>query len=155
MASVKPIPDQYPQVTPYLCVEGAGAAIEFYGTVFGATERMRMPAPDGRIGHAELQIGDSMIMLSDEYPEMGVRGPKTIGGTPVTMSIYVEDVDEVFDRAVKAGAKALSPVQNQFYGDRSGQFEDPFGHRWSVASHIEDVPPEEMAKRAAEAMGSG
>ncbi len=155
MASVKPIPDEYPQVTPYLCVEGAGAAIEFYGTVFGATERMRMPAPDGRIGHAELQIGDSMIMLSDEYPEMGVRGPKTIGGTPVTMSIYVEDVDEVFDRAVKAGAKALSPVQNQFYGDRSGQFEDPFGHRWSVASHIEDVPPEEMAKRAAEARGSG
>ena len=133
----------------------ASAAIEFYGNVLGATERMRMPAPDGRIGHAELQIGDSMIMLSDEYPEMGVRGPKTIGGTPVTMSIYVEDVDEVFDRAVKAGAKALSPVQNQFYGDRAGQFEDPFGHRWSVASHIEDVPPEEMAKRAAEAMGSG
>jgi PhnB protein len=153
MADVKPIPDGYPQVTPYLCVDGAAAAIEFYSTVFGAKERMRMPAPDGRIGHAELQLGDSVIMLADEYPEMGVRGPKSIGGTPVTLSVYVEDVDAVFDQAVQGGATALSQPENQFYGDRSGQFEDPFGHRWSVASHVEDVPPEEMARRAAEAMG--
>ena len=153
MAKVKPIPDQYPQVTPYLIIDGAGAAIEFYGAVLGATERMRMPGPDGKVGHAELQLGDSVIMLSDEMPDMGMRGPKALGGTPVTMSVYVEDVDDVFDRAVKAGATALGPVENQFYGDRSGQFEDPFGHRWNVASHVEDVPPDEMAKRAAEAMG--
>jgi PhnB protein len=153
MVDVKPIPDGYPQVTPYLCVDGAAAAIEFYSTVFGAKERMRMPAPDGRIGHAELQLGDSVIMLADEYPEMGVQGPKSIGGTPVTLSVYVENVDAVFDQAVQAGATALSQPENQFYGDRSGQFEDPFGHRWSVASHVEDVPPEEMARRAAEAMG--
>ncbi|MGH7424923.1 MAG: VOC family protein [Candidatus Methylomirabilales bacterium] len=153
MSKVKPIPDGYPEVSPYLCIDGAGAAIEFYRKVFGAAERMRMPAPGGKIGHAELQIGGSVIMLSDEYPEMGMRGPKAIGGTPVTMSLYVEDVDATFDLAVEAGAKALRPVEDQFYGDRSGQFEDPFGHRWSVATHIEDVPPEEMAMRAAEAMG--
>ncbi|MGH2767556.1 MAG: VOC family protein [Actinomycetota bacterium] len=153
MSKVKPIPDGYPEVSPYLCIDGAGAAIEFYRKVFGAAERMRMPAPGGKIGHAELQIGGSVIMLSDEYPEMGMRGPKSIGGTPVTMSLYVEDVDATFDLAVEAGAKALRPVEDQFYGDRSGQFEDPFGHRWSVATHIEDVPPEEMAMRAAEAMG--
>ena len=150
MATVQPIPEGYSQVTPYLCVDGASAAIEFYGQVFGATERMRMPEADGKIGHAELQLGDSVIMLSDEYPEIGIRSPNTIGGTPVTMSVYVEDVDSVFDRAVTAGAKALRPVEDQFYGDRSGQFEDPFGHRWSVATHVEDVSPEEMAKRAVE-----
>ena len=149
MADVKPIPDGYPQVTPYLCVDGAAAAIEFYGKVFGAKERMRMPGPDGKVGHAELEIGDSLIMLADEHPEMGVLGPKTIGGSPVTISIYVEDVDDVFERAVGAGAKELRGVENQFYGDRSGQFEDPFGHRWSVGTHVEDVPPDEMAKRAA------
>ena len=153
MASVKPIPDGYPRVSPYLCVAGASAAIEFYGNVLGATERVRMPAPDGRIGHAELQLGDSVIMLADELPEMGMRNPKAIGGTPVTISVYVEDVDGVFDRAVKAGAKTLRAVEDQFYGDRTGQFEDPFGHRWSVSSHVEDVSPEEMAKRAAQAMG--
>jgi uncharacterized glyoxalase superfamily protein PhnB len=108
MATVKPIPDGYPQVTPYLCVDGASAAIEFYSQVFGATERMRMPEPDGKIGHAELQLGDSVIMLSDEYPDRGIRGPKTIGGTPVTMSVYVEDVDNVFARAVQAGATACA-----------------------------------------------
>ncbi len=154
MAKVQPIPEGYPQVTPYLCVDGANAAIEFYATVFGATERVRMPGPNGTVGHAELQLGDSLIMLSDEYPEMGMRGPKTIGGTPVTISVYVEDVDGIFDKAVAAGATALRPVENQFYGDRTGQFEDPFGHRWSVATHVEDVPPDEMAKRAAQAMGS-
>jgi PhnB protein len=153
MADVKPIPEGYPQVTPYLCVDGASEAIQFYSTVFGATERVRMPGPDGTIGHAELQLGDSIIMLADEFPDMGVRSPKAIGGTPVTISVYVEDVDGVFDRAVQAGAKALRPVELQFYGDRSGQFEDPFGHRWSVATHVEDVPPDEMARRTAEAMG--
>ena len=153
MADVKPIPDGYPQVSPYLCIDGAGDAIEFYGNVFGATERTRMSAPDGKVGHAELQIGDSVIMLSDEYPEAGVRSPKAVGGTPVVISIYVEDVDAVFNRALEGGATAVGPVKDEFYGDRSGQFEDPFGHRWSVATHIEDVPPDEMAKRAAEAMG--
>ena len=153
MAKVNPIPDGYPRVTPYLCIDGAGAAIDFYSKVFGATERMRMPDPEGRIGHAELQFGDSLIMLADEYPEMGIRGPKAVGGTPVTISVYVEDVDGVFDRAVELGAKALRQVEDQFYGDRSGQFEDPFGHRWSVATHVEDVPPDEMAKRAAEVAG--
>ena len=153
MAKVNPIPDEYPQITPYLCVDGAGAAVGFYVTVFGATERMRMPAPGDKIGHCELQIGDSLIMLADEFPEMGQLGPKSIGGSPVTISVYVDNVDSVFDRAVKAGARALRPVEDQFYGDRSGQFEDPFGHRWSVATHVEDVPPSEMAKRAAEAMG--
>ena len=148
--AIKPIPDGYPQVMPYLSVDGAARAIEYYKDVFGATERMRMPAPDGRIGHAELQIGSSVIMLSDEYPEMGIRGPKAVGGTPVTISVYVEDVDQVYDRAVKGGARAVQPVADQFYGDRSGQFEDPFGHRWNVASHVEDVDPEEMARRAAQ-----
>jgi PhnB protein len=152
MADVKPIPDGYPQVTPYLCIDGAEAAIEFYGKVFGAEERVRMPGPEDTIGHAELQLGDSLIMLSDPFPGMDVRSPKEIGGTPVTISIYVEDVDAVFDAAVEAGATSLRPVKNEFYGDRTGQFEDPFGHRWSVATHVEDVPPDEMEKRAAEAM---
>jgi PhnB protein len=155
MASVKAIPDGYPQVIPYLCTDGAAAAIEFYSDVFGATERVRMPAPDGKIGHAELQVGDSVVMLSDPFPEMGMKSPRDIGGTPVTLSVYVEDVDAVFQRALNGGAASLRPVEDQFYGDRSGQFEDPFGHRWSVSSHIEDVAPDEMARRAAEAMGGG
>jgi PhnB protein len=113
---------------------------------------MRMPGPDGKIGHAELELGDSLIMLADEFPDMGHLGPKALGGTPVTISVYVEDVDDVFQRALNEGAKELRPVENQFYGDRSGQFEDPFGHRWSVATHVEDVPPEAMRERAAEAM---
>jgi PhnB protein len=152
MANVKPIPDGYPRVTPYLHVDGASAAIDFYTKVFGATERMRMPSPGGKVGHAELEFGDSLIMLADEFPEMGVLGPKTIGGTPVTIGLYVEDVDDVFDRAIAEGAVSVRGVENQFYGDRAGQLEDPFGHRWSVATHMEDVPPDEMAKRAAEAM---
>jgi PhnB protein len=153
MADVKPIPDDYPRVSAYLTVDGAAAAIEFYKSVLGATERGRMPGPDGRIGHAELNIGDSLIMLSDAFPDMGVRDPKDIGGTPVTLSVYVEDVDDVFARALAAGASEQRPVQNQFYGDRSGQFVDPWGHRWNVASRVEDVSPEEMQRRAA-AMGS-
>jgi len=153
MATVKPIPDGYPRVTPYLHVDGASKAIDFYRTVFGAKERMRMAGPDGRIGHAELEIGNSMIMVADEHPDMNVRGPKSVGGTPVTVLVYVDDVDRAFERALKAGAKELRPVENQFYGDRSGQFEDPFGHHWNVATHVEDVPPDEMAKRAAKMMG--
>ena len=152
MANVNWIPDGYPQVSPYLCIDGASDAIEFYGSVFGATERMRMPSPGGKVGHAELEIGDAVIMLADEFPEMGVRSPKAIGGTPVTISVYVDDVDSVFERAMSAGATSLRAVENQFYGDRNGQFEDPFGHRWSVATHVEDVPPDEMAKRAASVM---
>jgi PhnB protein len=148
------IPSGYPRVSPYLHVDGASEAIEFYGNVLGATERMRMPAPGGKIGHAELEIGDSVIMLADEFPDMGVRGPKSIGGTPVTINVYVEDVDGVFERALGAGATSVRQVENQFYGDRSGQFEDPFGHLWSVATHVEDVAPDEMEKRAA-AMMSG
>jgi PhnB protein len=152
---VKPIPDHYPRVMPYLVVDGASAAIDFYSSVLGATERMRMAAPDDRVGHAELAIGTSVIMLADEFPDMDIRGPKSIGGTPVTLHVYVDDVDSVFERAVGAGAKALRPVENRFYGDRSGQFEDPFGHRWDVATHVEDVPPDEMAKRAAAEMPGG
>ena len=154
MPNVKPIPEGYPQVTPYLCVEGANRAIEWYSTVFGARERMRMGAPDGRVGHAELEIGDSLLMLADEFPEMGMRSPKAVGGTPVTISVYLDDVDGAFERAVQGGAKPLRQIENQFYGDRTGQFEDPFGHRWSIATHVEDVPPDEMERRAAEAMGN-
>jgi PhnB protein len=152
MANVKPIPEGYPRVTPYLSIDGAAAAIDFYSRVFGAKERMRMPAPEGRIGHAELEIGDALIMLADEHPEIGFRSPKAVGGTSVTISVYVEDVDDVFNRAIQEGATALRQVEDQFYGDRSGQFEDPFGHRWSIATHVEDVPPDEMAERAAKAM---
>src|SRR5688572_9258743 len=130
--AVQPIPTEYPRVTPYLCVDGAAAAIDFYTSVFGATERMRMPAPDGRIGHAEIQLGNSVVMLADEYPEMDARGPKSIGGTPVMLMVYVEDVDDVVAKAIAAGAKELRAVENRFYGDRSGDIEDPFGHRWSV-----------------------
>jgi len=148
--AVKPIPDGYPQVTPYLVVDGAAAAIEFYNSVLGTTERMRMPAPGGRIGHAELQLGNSVIMLADEAPEVGALSPPTVGGSPVTLSVYVEDGDDVVARAEQAGATVLRPVENQFYGDRSGQFEDPFGHRWNIATHVEDVSPEEMGRRMAE-----
>jgi PhnB protein len=150
MANVKPIPDGYPQVTPYLIVDDANAAIEFYNTVLGTTERVRMGAPGDKIGHAELQLGDSLIMLADEFPEMGALSPKTVGGTPVTISVYVDDVDAAYERALQAGAKSVRPLENQFYGDRTGQFEDPFGHRWSVSTHVEDVPPDEMQRRAAE-----
>jgi PhnB protein len=153
--SVQPIPEDYPRVTPYLIIDGASDAIDFYTKVLGAQERMRMPGPDGKLGHAELQLGNSVIMLADEFPDMGAVGPKSVGGTPVTLHVYVEDVDSVFANAVASGAKEIRAVENQFYGDRSGQFEDPFGHQWNVASHVEDVPPEEMEKRAAEAMQQG
>jgi len=153
--AVKPIPDDYPQVIPYLTVDDASAAIDFYERVLGAKERMRMAGPDGKIGHAEIEIGRGMVMLSDEFPEMGGRSPKSVGGTPVTVMAYVEDVDAVFQRALSGGATEKRPVGNQFYGDRSGQFEDPFGHLWYVATHVEDVSEEEMAKRSAEMLGGG
>jgi PhnB protein len=143
-----PIPDDYPQVTPYLCVDGAAAAIEFYTAVFGAEVRMQIPAPDDKIGHCELQIGSGLIMVSDEYAEMDVRGPVSIGGTPVTISLYVEDVDSVVAAALAAGATLNREIEDQFYGDRSGQITDPWGHRWNVASHIEDVAPAEMMRRS-------
>jgi len=151
----KAIPDDYPRVTPYLYIDGASTAIDFYRSVLGASERMRMPGPQGKIGHAELKIGDSVIMLADANPDMDVHSPKSIGGTPIALHVYVDDVDSVFGRAMEAGAKQLRPVENQFYGDRSGQFEDPFGHRWNVATHVEDVPPDEMARRAAAAVAAG
>jgi PhnB protein len=152
---VKPIPEGYPRVTPYLIVDGASVAIDFYTSVLGATERMRMNAPENKVGHAELEIGDSVIMLADESPEMDARSPATVGGTPVSLHVYVEDADATFERALGAGAKTLQPVEDKFYGDRSGSFEDPFGHRWHVATHVEDVPPGEMEKRAAAAMPTG
>lgn len=155
MATVKPIPDEYPRVTPYLIVDGADRAIEFYKDVLGVEERVRMSQPDGRIGHAEVQLGASMIMLADAFPDMDILDPKAVGGTPVTLHVYVEDADKTFAAAIERGAKELRAVADQFYGDRSGQFEDPFGHRWNVASHVEDVSPEEMAKRAAALEGRG
>ena len=146
--AVKPIPEGYHSVTPYLIIKGATEAIEYYQQAFGAIELMRMPAPGGKIGHAEIKIGDSPIMLADEFPEMGHKSPKTLGGSPVSIMIYVEDVDTVFARAITAGGTEQRPVKDQFYGDRSGTLEDPFGHVWHVATHKEDVPAEEMARRA-------
>jgi PhnB protein len=148
---VKPIPEGYGAVTPYLIVDGAARAIEFYKQAFGAEETFRMEAPGGRVGHAEIKIGDSHVMLADEHPEMGARGPRTIGGSPISLVLYVEDVDATVSRAVEAGAKLTRPVANQFYGDRTGGLEDPFGHAWYVATHVEDVSEEEMKKRAAAA----
>ena len=153
MAKVKPIPDGYHNVTAYLVIDGAAKAIDFYKKVFGATEKMRMPSPGGKVGHAELTLGDSMIMLADEHAEMGHRAPHAYGGSAVSLLVYVPDADATVKIAIAGGAKVIRPVENQFYGDRMGTIEDPFGHQWSVATHVEDVPPEEMAKRAAAAMG--
>lgn len=147
----KPIPDGYHTATPYLIVKGAAKAIEFYKKAFGATESMRMAQADGRIGHAEIKIGDSPIMLADESPEMGARSPQSLGGSPVSIMLYVEDVDTTFGQAVAAGAKVQRPVADQFYGDRTGGVEDPFGHVWYIATHVEDMSPNEMRKRAAAA----
>ena len=152
MADVNPIHEHYPRVMPYLHVDGASDAIDFYTKIFGAQERMRMPAPEGRVGHAEIAIGDAVIMLADEFPDMGIRGPKSIGGTPVTIHLYVEDVDAVFNAAIEAGATERQALEDKFYGDRGGTIEDPWGHQWSLASHVEDVPPEEMEQRMKEAM---
>jgi PhnB protein len=146
---VQPIPEEYRGATPYLSVKDAAGAIEFYKKAFGAREVMRMPQPDGKIGHAEVRIGDAPIMLADEFPEMNFRSPQSLGGTPVNIVVYVNDVDALVGQAVGAGAKLSKPVADQFYGDRVGVLEDPFGHSWSFATHIEDVTPEEMNKRAA------
>jgi PhnB protein len=149
MATAKAIPSGHRTVTPYLAIKSAAKALEFYKNAFGATERYKLMMPDGRLGHAEIQLGDSMIMLADEFPEYGGKAPETLGGSPVSIHLYVEDVDAFFKKALAAGAKELKPVMDQFYGDRSGQLEDPFGHLWWVATHKEDIAPEEMQKRVA------
>ncbi len=149
----KYIPDGYHTATPYLIVNGAARALEFYKHVFGATELIRMPAPGGKVGHAEIRIGDSNLMLADEFPEMDARGPQAIGGTPVSLMLYFEDCDAVIARAVASGAKVLRPVRDQFYGDRSGTVLDPFGHKWTIATHKEDLSAEELQKRAAALFG--
>lgn len=144
--TVKPIPDGYHAVTPYLIVKGAANALDFYQKAFGAEERMRMENK-GMIMHAEVKIGDSVVMVADEFPDMGYVAPQTAGGTPVSLMIYVKDVDKVFDRAIAAGAKEKRPVNNEFYGDRVGTVVDPYGHVWSIATHVEDVPMDEMDRR--------
>ena len=146
--SVKPIPDGYPTVTPYLIIKGAARALEFYKQAFGAVELLRLAAPDGKVGHAEIKIGDSPIMLADEFPEMGARGPQPEAGCPVSLHLYVEDVDARFRQALAAGAKETRAVKDQFSGDRSGTLVDPFGHVWTLATHKEDLSPEEISRRA-------
>ncbi len=150
--AVKPIPDGYHTVTPYLIIKGAAGALDFYKQAFGATELFRMEAPGGRIGHAEIRIGDSPIMLADEHPEIGALSPQSRGGTSVSILLYVEDADKLTEQAVAAGATVLRPIQNQFYGDRSASLADPFGHQWHIATHVEDVSVDEMRKRAEAAM---
>jgi PhnB protein len=149
---VKPVPEGYRTVTPYLSIRGAGEAIAFYKKAFGAIEKVRMDMPGGKVGHAELEIGDSMIMLADEFPEMPdivARSPKTLGGTSFGINLYVEDVDTRFKQAVEAGATVKRPLVDQFYGDRNGTIEDPFGHVWTLSTHVEDVSPAEMERRMA------
>jgi PhnB protein len=147
--SPRPVPEGYATVTPYLITGSAARAIEFYVKAFGATELMRFVDASGKVGHAEVKIGDSRVMLADEFPDHGARSPKTLGGTPVFIHLYVEDVDAVAARAAAAGARIVRPVENQFYGDRSVTLEDPFGHLWNVATHVEDVSEEEMKRRSA------
>ena len=151
---VKPIPEGYNTVTPYIAVDDAAKAIEFYKRAFGAKERVKMEGPPGKISHAELEIGDSVIMLSDPFPQSPLKTPKEIGGTTASMLLYVEDVDEFVQQAVDAGAKITMEIENQFWGDRFGRVEDPFGQNWQIATHVEDVAPDEMAKRAEQAMAS-
>jgi uncharacterized glyoxalase superfamily protein PhnB len=156
--SVRPIPEGFHTVSPHLVVDGAAKAIEFYKKAFGAEEVVRMPAPDGkRLMHAEIRIGDSVVMLCDEFPEMGggCRSPKALGSTCVTLHLYVNDADATFNRAVQAGATATAPLTDMFWGDRYGKVTDPFGHEWSIATHVKDVTPEEMQKAAAAAFGPG
>jgi len=148
-SETKPVPDGYHTATPYLVVDGAAKAIEFYAGVFGATERMRMPGPGGKVGHAEIRIGDSVIMLADEHPEMDARSPTHFGGSPISIMIYVEDVDKQFKQAIAAGGTQVRPLTDQFYGDRSGTLKDPFGHSWHLSTHKEDVSMEEMNRRMA------
>ncbi|WP_020475160.1 VOC family protein [Zavarzinella formosa] len=148
--AVKPIPDGYTSLTPYLFIGGAAKALEFYKAAFGAVEIFRMPGPGGLVGHAEMKIGNAIFMFSDENPKWGTKSPTTLGGSPASLMVYVENVDEAFEKAVAAGATVVRPLANQFYGDRSGSLVDPFGHQWMLATHIEDVPPEEMTRRMAE-----
>jgi PhnB protein len=150
MGTVKAIPQGYHSVTPYIMVKGGAEALEFYKKAFGAKEKLRVPGPGGKIMHAEFEIGDSVIMMADEFPEMGGFSPETLKGTPVGIHLYVENVDEVFAKAVAAGAKVERPLANQFYGDRSGALVDPFGHKWHVATHVEDVSEEELNRRMQE-----
>lgn len=145
---VNAIPAGYEGATPYLIIKGAARALEFYRKAFGATELMRFAGPDGSVGHAEIKIGQALIMLADEFPEMNCKSPHSFGGSPVSIMVYVQDVDAFVKRAVAAGTKVITPVENKFYGDRSGSLEDPFGHHWHFATHVEDVPPDEMAIRA-------
>ena len=152
--AVKPIPDGYHSVTPYLILDDAARALEFYKQAFGAVELLRMPGPNGKIGHAEIRIGDSPIMLADEAPAMGARSARTIGGSPISLMVYVENVDAMVAQAVAAGGKLVRPVADQFYGDRTGGIDDPFGYHWYLATHVEDVPPDELERRAAKAMGT-
>jgi PhnB protein len=146
---VQAIPTGYAGVTPYLIIRDAARALDFYKKAFGATELMRFPAPGGKIGHAEMKIGEGIVMLADESPEMGHKSPQTLGGTAITLMFYVSDVDAQFAKAVAAGGAVKQPLKNQFYGDRSGTITDPFGHIWTIASHVEDVSPEEMKRRMA------
>lgn len=152
--SVSPIPSGYHSVTPYLIVNDAARAVGFYQRAFGATELFRLDSPDGKIGHAEIKIGDSPVMLADEMTDgdYGYRGPQSIGGTPVSLMVYVQDVDRMFAQAIREGAKEQRPVKDQFYGDRSGTLIDPFGHIWTIATHIEDVSPEELDERVKKMM---
>lgn len=147
-------PDGYHTATPYLIVKGGAAALDFYAAAFGAVELMRMPGPAGKVAHAEFKIGDSPVMVADEHPEMGFVGPETLGGSPVGLCLYVEDVDAAFERAVAAGATVMRPLADQFYGDRSGTLKDPFGHVWTLSTHKEDVSPEEMQRRMEAGHGS-
>lgn len=150
--TVKAQPDGYHSITPYLITHDAAAAIEFYVKAFGATELMRLPGPNGKVMHAEIKVGDSPIMLADEFPEMGIRSAKSFGGSPVSILIYTEDVDAMFAQAIAAGAIEKKPLADQFYGDRSGTIEDPFGHSWTIATHTEDISPEEIDRRFQEMM---
>lgn len=154
--AVKPIPEGFTSVTPHLIIKDAAKAIDFYKKAFGAEEICRMPGPDGKtVMHAEIKIGNSHVMLADEFPEYGCVGPQTLKGSSVTIHLYVNDADKVYNQAVAAGAKSTMPPTDMFWGDRYGKLEDPFGHNWSVATHIEDVSPEECAKRAAKAFAGG
>jgi uncharacterized glyoxalase superfamily protein PhnB len=148
MPKVKPIPDGFHTVTPHLVIKGASKAIEFYKKAFGAEEISRMPGPDGKLMHASIRIGDSILMLADEFPDMGAEGPEAFGGSPVKIHLYVEDVDAFVKNATKAGAKVTMPVQDQFWGDRYGKLEDPFGHQWSVGTHKEDLTPAQVMENA-------
>jgi PhnB protein len=152
MSPTKPIPDGYHTVTPHLAIRGASRALEFYAKAFGAEEMFRMPGPDGTVMHAEVRIGDSIVMIGEEAPQMGALSPQALGGSPVSLLLYVPDVDASFARATAAGCVAQMPPTDMFWGDRYGKLQDPFGHVWAIATHVEDVAPEEMARRMAQAM---